>query len=124
MKLNTSAENHSRMLRTQNENRRDITPSEKHVMELLEELGERYIFEKAVFATHSFFLIDFYLPRPRKLCLEIDGLYHKDQVWYDNQRDKFLCEDRKMKVLRITNEVADKMTASELLNKIEAACRK
>jgi very-short-patch-repair endonuclease len=108
------------MLRTQNENRHDITPSEQHVMDLLTELGERFIFEKAVFATHTFFLIDFYLPKPRKLCIEIDGPYHAKQVWYDRQRDEFLTKERKMKVLRITNERADRLNKNQLLELINA----
>lgn len=91
-------------------------------MALLSELGERFVFEKGVFATHSFFLVDFYLPRPRKLCLEIDGGYHKGQLYYDTMRDNFLRNERKMKVLRITNEVAETMNAKELLALINAAC--
>lgn len=122
MSLNTSPDNHSRMCRLQNEHRSEPTEAEKHVMGLLTELGERHVFEKGVFATRTFFLVDFYLPRPRKLCLEIDGGYHKQQLYYDTQRDNFLRNERKMKVLRITNEVAMTLNAQDLLKLIDAAC--
>lgn len=123
MKLNTSPENQSRMYRLQNEHRLEPTLSELHVMGLLKELGERYIFEKGVFTDRTFFLVDFYLPKPRKLCLEIDGGYHKAQLYYDTMRDNFLRKERKMKVLRITNEVAETLNAKELLALINAASR-
>ncbi len=112
------------MRRLQNEHRSEPTPSELHIMGLLKELGERYVFEKGVFTNRTFFLVDFYLPKPRKLCLEIDGGYHKLQLHYDTVRDNFLRNERKMEVLRITNEVADTLSANELLALINAVSRR
>lgn len=91
-------------------------------MRLLDQLKERYIFEKAIFAERSFFLIDFYLPKPRKLCIEIDGSWHYGRESYDAARDEFITNKRKMKMLRITNAVANKLTAESLLRFIDRAC--
>ncbi len=123
MKLNTSPENQSRLHRIQNEHRASPTPAEKHVMGLLTELSEPFIFEKGIFTSRTFFLVDFYLPKPRKLCLEIDGGYHKGQLYYDTMRDNFIRNERKMEVLRITNEVAQTLNAPDLLALINAVGR-
>ncbi len=105
------------MARRQNENRREKTPAEAHVITLLESLGVEYVFEKGVLRRKSFYLVDFYFPRPRKLCLEIDGGYHNtpEQKAKDRIRDRFITRSRKMRVTRLTNEQAFALNAEQLL---------
>lgn len=50
----------------------------------------------------KYYILDFIITN-RLLVLEIDGDYHKDTVWKDEQRDKF-CKNLGLKVLRIKNE--------------------
>lgn len=118
--LNYSRENQSLMVKRQKENRSEPTPAEAHVIGLLDTMGERYVFEKGLFTAHKFFLVDFYFPKPRKLCLEIDGAYHDSpaQKAKDKTRDKFIRTKRKMKVKRITNDHALSLTAQQLFNLI------
>ena len=61
------------------------------------------------------FVADFYLPKPLKLIIEIDGGYHSDpiQKWKDSERDAYF-RSRGMKVLRIKNEHVNKMTAKQM----------
>lgn len=94
------------------------TEAELHVKSLLDKLGERYIFNKGFCTNTRFFIVDFYIKRRRKLCLEIDGKYHEDQRWYDESRDWFLRTYRKVRVLRITNEVAMNLDSKSLLKLI------
>lgn len=116
--LNYSRENQSLMVKRQKENRGEPTPAEAHIIALLDTMGEHYVFEKGIFTAHKFFLVDFYFPKPRKLCLEIDGAYHDSpaQMAKDKARDKFIRTKRKMRVSRITNEHALSLTAQQLLN--------
>lgn len=51
-------------------------------------------------------IVDFYLPKPLKTCIEIDGGYHDTpkQKYKDYWKDKYLTEVRGFKVIRIKNE--------------------
>ncbi len=93
-------------------------------MQLLNNLGERFVFEKGVLANKTFFIIDFYLPKPRKLCIEVDGRYHDNRKEYDAMKDEFLTKNRNFNVLRISNDAALAMDANELLHIINMACKR
>lgn len=84
----------------------------------LDEAGINYIFQKAFIQCDYYCIVDFYLPKPYKICIQIDGKYHEDekQVRKDWARDKYLTEKRGFKVIRITNEQAEAMTAKEVLS--------
>lgn len=115
VKLNLSPENRRLFSKRQLENRSNPTPSEVHVMGLLDALGERYIFEKGFFTENRFFMADFYLPKPRRICIELDGAIHDDRMGYDFARDCYIMRTRNIKkILRIKNEEALKMGTSEL----------
>jgi very-short-patch-repair endonuclease len=91
------------------------TPQEQHVMALLTELGEHFIFEKGFMTDRTFYIADFYLPKPRKVIIEIDGNHHKAQRAYDQARDNFLKRERKIKrIIRISNEYAMGLDAKAL----------
>ncbi len=103
------------MYKFQRENRANPTPSELRIMNLLQEMGERFVFEKGFYTYNSFYLVDFYLPKPRKVCLEIDGPIHENRLSYDFQRDTWLMRVRRIRaIIRIKNEDAMKITKEEL----------
>lgn len=101
--------------------REKATISELTVKRLLDEINERYIFQKSFIKGNFYCIVDFYLPK-RKLCLEVDGGYHfsDKQRKKDYIRDKYLKVDRGFKVLRISNEavkIIDSVSLKLLLDK-------
>jgi len=54
-----------------------------------------------------FYIADFYIPKPVKLVIEIDGPYHQNQLKYDSERDRYFREVRHISVLRISNELVE-----------------
>ena len=75
----------------------------------------KYKFQRGFIKGGYFAIVDFYIPS-RKLCIEIDGEYHKEpeQQKKDKHRDNWLKTVRKLIVKRITNEQAAKMTLAEV----------
>jgi len=96
------------------------TESEDIIFGLLEDLKYRFVFQKA-FLTDRFSIVDFYLPKPYFLCIEIDGKYHEDenQIKKDRIRESYLTKTRRMRLLRITNEKVNLMSKSDLKKEIE-----
>lgn len=81
--------------------RNNPTQSERKAGELLKKA--RIPFREQV--PFKYYILDFIITN-RLLVLEIDGGYHKDRAWKDEQRDKF-CKKLGLKVLRIKNENVD-----------------
>ena|SRR4249919_1601201 len=83
----------------------NATPSELIFKQRLEDAGIRFFFQKGFLAGDFYCIVDFYLPKPHKLAIEIDGPYHDqpDQQKKDWARTKYLNK-RKVKVIRIKNE--------------------
>ncbi len=81
------------------------TPSELIIKQKLEELSIRYFFQKAFIAGDFYCIADFYIPKPYKVVIEVDGGYHQteEQKRLDWAKDKYL-RGRKIKVVRINNE--------------------
>lgn len=81
------------------------TDSEIQFKNILDENNIRYIFQKGFIQGNNYCIVDFYLPKPHKICIEIDGPYHdrEDQKRKDFYRDKYLKE-RGFRVVRIKNE--------------------
>ena len=78
---------------------------------ILKELNLKYIKQKGWLSNlNSFIISDFYLPKPNRLAIEIDGLYHKtkEQQLKDNFKDNYLLNIRKIKTLRLSNELVFK----------------
>jgi len=113
--LNLKPGNRSLASKRQAENRSNPTPAETRIMKLLDETGERYIFEKIFFTEKRFFITDFYFPKPRKVCLEIDGPIHEYRLGYDFARDRYIMNIRDIRAIyRIKNETALSITKEEL----------
>lgn len=66
---------------------------EKQMMEFLKNHGIKYEFQKIFYikdkagVIKQFFIVDFYFPYKR-VALEVDGAYHKNQVDYDEYRTR------------------------------------
>lgn len=96
---------------------RNQTKYELRVADLLKEAGVRFIPQKGFFNQATHYIVDFYLPKNKKLCLEIDGSHHfqGSQLDYDRKRSYFLEKSRGFRVLRISNDVASSITKEELV---------
>lgn len=118
--MNTSPENMSLMMRRALSMKLKPTASELRVKSLLKGAGIRFMFQKGFCNHHSHFIVDFYFPRPRRLCLEIDGPIHdtKRQHDYDLVRDAFLRNEKGFRVIRLLNREADHITTEQLLTLI------
>jgi len=114
-KINGTSANLSLLSIRRNRLIKFATAPEKHVRSLLEELGESFIFQKGFCTAYRFFIVDFYLRRRKKLCLEIDGPSHDEQLAYDAARDEFLNSVRGFRVVRISNELALSLTKEDLM---------
>lgn len=93
------------------------TPSELRFMAILDKIGVDYCFQKGFIQGENFCIVDFYIPKPHKLCIEIDGGYHKakKQVSRDFNRTFYLEQQRKFRVVRFTNEEVDTLTQDEVM---------
>ena len=94
------------LARFQAENRQaHNTKAVAKVAEQLKSAGIKAIREKGFMAGHStFVLVDLYLPKPYKLCVEVDGGYHSTRLDKDAAKDKYLTEVRNLRVLRLSND--------------------
>ena len=81
------------------------TIAEIKFRELLDKLGVYYIFQKCFIAGNGFYIVDFYLPAPKRICIEIDGSIHNlpEVIKKDRAKDGYL-RGRGFKVLRFSNE--------------------
>lgn len=97
------------------ERRNNRTSSELYIQSLLSKLPYKFIPEKGFIKGDYYCFVDFYLPKPLKVCLEIDGGYHNTtkQQARDKRKTKYL-ESRGFRVIRLTNEQALGLTPSAL----------
>jgi very-short-patch-repair endonuclease len=93
------------------------TKAEVDFAAILDKHGIKYIPQKGFISKmNTFCLVDFYLPKPFKLAVEVDGGYHetKEQMEKDRVRDALLSS-RGISVMRIKNEqVSESTVLSEL----------
>lgn len=115
IKLNTSPENLSLLSERCRALRRRMTKAEIHIDLLLRQWGIRYISQKGFFTAGGHIIVDFYLPKPRKVVIELDGPIHDYQKGYDRRRDDYLTNVRGFRVIRITNKHALGLDAHGLL---------
>jgi very-short-patch-repair endonuclease len=85
--------------------RENATESELIFKSRLDDAGIKYIFQKGFIKGRGYCIVDFYITKPYKMCVEIDGGYHNtyEQKSYDKWRDGYLKE-RGFRVIRIKNE--------------------
>ena len=95
----------------------NLTHSEQRITNLLDEAGIYYMPQKGFIAGDYYCIVDFYFPKV-KICLEIDGGYHntQEQQARDSRKDSYLVSTRGMRVVRITNEEANIITAEALVS--------
>ena len=120
MILNKSANNQSLLSRRRLILSNKATEAEVYVKNLLEQINEPFCFQKGFFNESTHYIVDFYLKRRKRLCLEIDGGYHLNprQIDYDRKRDSFLENARGFRVKRITNEKAFLLDEESILSLI------
>jgi very-short-patch-repair endonuclease len=84
--------------------RSNPTVAELQIKKILDHLKVKYIFQKGFISGNAYVIVDFYLPKPYKICIEVDGEYHSygQQVQKDKWKDNYL-KDRGFKVVRIKN---------------------
>ena len=96
------------------------TPMERKAEGYLRQLGISHRSQVGISNGPSFYIMDFHLPKPYRINLEIDGGYHRRQVAYDRKRDHFMTMMRR-RVVRITNEEMEKMSLNEFNIVLEKA---
>lgn len=88
--------------------RRSIrTGAEIAFRNLLKKSSLKFIEQKGWILGNGFYISDFYIPRPHKICIEIDGGYHNNpaQIARDFLKDNYLKKDRGFRgVIRFKNE--------------------
>jgi len=119
--------NHKSITELARELRKNQTECEKIVWEVLRKRrlgGYRFLRQKPFIYNQSnnkkyFFIADFYCPE-KKLVIEIDGLIHEHQKYYDYQRDLVLHE-LDLKVLRLSNDEVQNIVSvkRKILSRLE-----
>lgn len=96
--------------------RKKATKWEKRVFAKLKLDFPKTIFQKSFLSENSFFIVDFYIPFPYGVVLEVDGNHHYkgDQLIKDNLRDKYF-RDRGFIVLRVRNSEVDHVCFKTLI---------
>lgn len=74
--------------------KQNTTKSETRIMELLSEAGIRYIFKKGFFNETNPVVVDFYLPKPNRVCILVDK---------NNSNDVFLNSRKHFKVIHVND---------------------
>lgn len=82
------------------------TKSEKQFGNILSSFGIKFSEQKGFIRGNGFYIVDFYLPKPFKICIEIDGKIHDlpHVKKRDILKDNYLRKERGFRVIRIKNE--------------------
>lgn len=102
--------------------KRKATPGELVIKGLLmilvkeKRIPKRVMFQKGLIAGNGYCIVDFYLPFIG-LCIEVDGGYHftAKQKSYDNWKNNYIINERKMRVFRINDKECLDLTPDNLL---------
>jgi very-short-patch-repair endonuclease len=91
------------------------TKEELIIKQKLEDSGIKFIFQKGFIAGNNFCIADFYIPRPYRIVIEIDGEYHKSvsQLKRDKQKDLYY-KSRGFKIIRMLNKDVYSFSISSL----------
>lgn len=83
-----------------------VTKYEDLLKNILDELNIYYLRQKGFYVQDKkyFYITDFYLPKPYKIVLEVDGSSHNNKEYKDMLRDYTLLSERKIKTFRFKNE--------------------
>jgi len=104
--------------------RENPTPAEIAFQKKLIKAGYQFIFQKGFFSVkhHFSYIVDFFLPQPYNLAIELDGYHHVDsykQREEDKTRGENLIKYRNLNILRITNKEASSVQLPDLKRTIE-----
>lgn len=99
------------------------TESEKRIEVLLRESGIAFIDQKGFHTDASFIIADFYIPKPYKVIVEVDGNSHDNKRVQDAARDDFMWSSRRINTLRIRNEQAFLISKNQLKRMIYVASK-
>lgn len=104
--------------------KKNATRHELKICAMLDRLELPYKFQKGFVAKGVMYIADFYLSKPWKMVIEIDGASHlsKAQQRIDGMRDRYFIETRRLRVLRMTNKEVEKCSLHELMSRIDV-CR-
>ena len=85
--------------------KKNATRAEKIVYDYLSDNDVKFIFQKGFISGSNYVIVDFYLPKPYKVCIEIDGGYHNTtkQQHRDRNRDDYLINERGFRVYHFLN---------------------
>jgi very-short-patch-repair endonuclease len=81
---------------------RNRTPAEMAFAELLDSHRILYEVEKIIQNGDKWVLLDVFI-KAAKLCIEIDGTFHKDQADYDTDRSDSLFRRHGIRTIRFSN---------------------
>ncbi len=95
--------------------KQNATPAERCFLSKIKKTGVRFKFQRGFIKGKGYAIVDFYIPS-KKFCIEIDGGYHTtpEQQKKDEWRDNWLRTERKVSVIRITNEQAMDITVDDI----------
>jgi very-short-patch-repair endonuclease len=93
------------------------TESELAFKARLEEKKIKFVFQKGFIAGNGFYIVGFYIPKPFKIAIEIDGKYHESerQREYDKRKDEYLTM-RGFRVVRVKNEDVQRVCVEKILS--------
>lgn len=97
------------------------TPAELQMESILDSLQVRFLPEHTFTENlKTFYLADFYIPKPYRAVIEIDGGYHKDEAAYDKEKNLYYVHRAKVSIIRFTNEeVLSSDIENELISLLE-----
>ena len=96
-----------------------INKYEQIILDILTKHNIHFMYQKGFIAGDNFVIADFYLPRPLKTIIEVDGPYHltEKQMKRDINKDEYYHQ-RKFKVIRLTHEQIDCLDENILITQI------
>lgn len=101
------------------------TIGELRYEEVLKYLNLHYLKQKGFLSkAYVCLIVDFYLPRPYKTIIEIDGGYHQTRREKDHGRDMFFERERGMRTIRIDNDHVLNTPIHELAAELSILLRK
>lgn len=83
------------------------TPAEAAFKETLRGLKIPFGFQKVVFTSYRYFILDFVIPMKPRLIVEIDGGVHSVQQAHDSMRTGLILQTkryREYRLMRLSNE--------------------
>lgn len=94
------------------------TEAEKEFAKIMTRLNIRVMAQKGFYSGNGAYIVDFYIPKPYKICIEIDGNSHEGKEDYDLRRTNYLTQERPFRVVRFSNEEVFLLSDDEIQERI------